>query len=88
MRNEEERYGQLCLTDREMAEDLSSHAEKEESDAARLREDLDVMMGTWVNDCVGATRGNFGVHQLRVPLDPQLQSMGEEGRDHPCDLSE
>ena len=51
VRNEEERYGQLCLTDREVAEDLRSRAEKGESDAARLSEDLDVMMGTWVNDC-------------------------------------
>ena len=76
------------MSENDAAEDLRSRAEKEESDAARLSEDLDVMMGTWVNGCVGATRGNFGVHQLLVPLDPQLQSMGEEGRDHPCDSSE
>ena len=72
LRDEEERYGLISMSENDAAEDLRSRAEKEESDAARLREDLDVMMGTWVNDCVSATQGNFGVHQLLVPLDPQL----------------
>ena len=51
------------------------------------QKDLDVMLGTVVNDCVGASRGDTGVDQLRLPLDPQLRIVVEEGRDHPRNLS-
>ena len=87
LRDEEEQYALICLSEREAAEDLRSQAEKAESNAARVREDLDVMLGTWVNDCVGASRGNTGGYQLPMPLAPQLRSVVEEGRGHPRNVS-
>ena len=75
LRDEEERYGLICMSEREVAEDLRSQAVSAESSAERVRKDLDVMLGTWVNDCVGASRGDTGVCQFLLPLDPQLRSV-------------
>ena len=79
LRDEEERYGLVFMSESEAAEDLRSQAMTAESSAERARKDLDVMLGTWENDCVGASRGDTGVGQLWLPLDPQLRSMFEEG---------
>ena len=79
LRDEEERYGLIFMSESEAAEDLRSQAMTAECSAERARKDLDVMLGTWENDCVGASRGDTGVGQLRLPLDPQLRSVVEEG---------
>ena len=59
-----------------------------ESSAERARMDLVVMLGTWVNDCGGASRGDTGVSQVRLPLDLQFRSVVEGVMDHPCNLSD
>ena len=59
-----------------------------ESSAERARKDMDVMLGTWVNDCSGASRGDAGVSQFRLLLDLQLWSVVEEVMGHPCNLSD
>ena len=60
------------MSESDAAEDLRSQAMAAESSAERARKDLDVKLGTWVNDCIGASRGDTGVCQFRLPLDPQL----------------
>ena len=49
---------------------------------------MDVMLEAWVNDCGGASRGDTGVSQVRVPLDLQFRSVVEEVMGHPCNLSD
>ena len=88
LRDEEERYGLISMSENDAAEDLRSQAVTAENSAERARKYLDVMLGAWVNDCVGANRGDTGVSQLRLPLDPQLRTVVEEGRDHPRNLSD
>ena len=88
LRDEEEWYGLISMSESDAAEDLRSQAMTAESSAERARKDLDVMLGTWVNDCVGASRGDTGVGQLRLPLDPQLRRVVEEGRGRPRNLSD
>ena len=73
LRDEEERYGLISMSESEAAEDLRSHPMAAESSAVRARKDLDVMLGTWVNDCVGASPGDTSVGQLCLPLDRQLR---------------
>ena len=73
LRDEEERYGLISMSEGDAAEDLRSQAMAAESSAERARKDLDVRLGTWVNDCVGARRGDTGVGQLCLPLDCQLK---------------
>ena len=60
------------MSEREAAEDLRHQAVSGEGSAERARKDMDVMLGTWVNDCSGASREDTGVCQLRLLLDPQL----------------
>ena len=52
------------------------------------RKDLDVMLGTWVDDCVGTSGGDTSVGELRVPLDLQVWSVVEEGLFHPHNLND
>ena len=53
------------------AKGLRNQAVTGENSAERARKDLDVMLGTWVNDCVGANRGDTSVSQLCLTLDSQ-----------------
>ena len=73
LRDEEERYGLISMSESEAAEDLRGQAMAAESRAVTARKDLDVMLGTWVNDCVGASPGDTSVGQLCLPLDRQLR---------------
>ena len=59
------------MSESEASEDLRSQAVTAENSAERARKDLDVMLGTWVNDCVGANRGDTSVSQLCLTLDSQ-----------------
>ena len=86
LRDEEEQYGLISISESDEAEDFRNQAEAAERSAERARKDLDVMLGTWVNDCVGASGGDTSAGQLRVPLDRQLRSVVEEGRGHPHNL--
>ena len=60
LREEEERYGLICVSAREAAEDLRRQAVSAESSAERARKDMDVILQAWVNDCGGASRGDTG----------------------------
>ena len=76
------------MSESDAAEDLRDQAMTAESSAEQARKDLDAMLGTCEDDCVGASRGDTDVCQLRLPLDPQLRSVIEEGHGHPCNLSD
>ena len=72
LRNEEERYGRNSMSDSYAAKGLRNQAVTAENSTERARKDLGVMLGTWVNDCVGANPGDTGESQLRLTLDLQL----------------
>ena len=76
------------MSESDAAEDFRSQAVTAENSAESARKDLDVMLGTWVSDCIGANRGDTGVSQLRLPLDPQLWIVVKAGRGHPHNLSD
>ena len=88
LRDEKERYGLISMSESDVAEDIRSQAVTAENSAERARKDLDVMLGTLVNDCVGVNQGDTGVSQLRLTLDSQLWTVDEEGRGHPRNLSD
>ena len=43
------------------------------------------MLGKCVNDGAGAREGETGEEEVRVPLDPQLRDLVEEGLHYPDD---
>ena len=71
LREEEERYGLVSISESDEAEDLRNQAEAAERSAESARKDLDVMLGTWVHDCVGTSGGDASAGELCVPLDPE-----------------
>ena len=64
---------------------MRNQAEAAERSAESARKELDAMLGTWVNDCVGTSGGDTSVGELCVLLDHQLRSLVEEGLPHPHD---
>ena len=63
LRDEEERYGLIWVSEREAPVELRRQAVSAESSAEQARKDVDVMLGAWVNDSGGAIRGDTGVYQ-------------------------
>ena len=54
LRDEEERFGLTSISER-------NQAEAAERSAEGARKELDAMLGTWVNDCVGTSVGDTSV---------------------------
>ena len=69
-----------------MADELSNQAEAAERSAECARKELDAMLGKWVNDGAGASEGETSEGEVRVPLDPQLRGLVEEGLPHSDDF--
>ena len=86
LRDEEERYGLVSISESDEAEDFRNQAEAAECSAESARKDLDIMLGTWVDDSVGTSGGDTSAGELRVPLDLQLRSVVEEGLAHSHNL--
>ena len=88
LRDEEERYGLVSISESDEAEDLRNRVEAAERSAESARKDLHIMLGTWVDDSVGTSGGDTSAGELRVPLDLQLQSVVEEGLVHSHNLDD
>ena len=58
-------------------EDLRNQAEAAERSAKSARKDLHIMLGTWVDDCVGTSGGGTSAGEPHVSLDLQPQSVLE-----------
>ena len=85
LRDEEERFGLVSISESDEADKFRKQAEAAERSAEAARKELDGMMGRWVNDCAGTSEGDTSEGELRVPLDPKLRSVVEEGLPHPHD---
>ena len=88
LREEEERYRLVSISESDEAEDLRNQAEAAERRAESARKDLHIMLGTWVDDCVGTSGGGTSAGEPHVPLDLQLRSVVEEGLVHSHNLDD
>ena len=78
-RDEEDRYGLISMSESDEAKDFRNQAEAADRSAESSRKDLDVMLGTWVHDCVETSGGGTSAGEPSVPLDLQLRSVVEDG---------
>ena len=85
LRDEEERFGLVSISESDEADDFRKQAEEAECSAECTRKEIDAMLGKWVNDGAGDREGETGEGEVRVPLDPQLQDLVEEGLHYPDD---
>ena len=76
------------ISESDEAEDFRNQAEAAEGSAESARKDLDIMLGTWVDDSVGTSGGDTSAGELRVPLDLHLRSVVEEGLAHSHNLDD
>ena len=86
LRDECERFGLVSISESDEEYDLRNQAEAAERSAEGARRELDAtMLGKWVNDGAEASEGETSEGEVRVPLDPQLWDLVEEGLPHPDD---
>ena len=76
----------VSISESDEADDFRKQAEEAERSAKCTRKEIDAMLGKWVNDGAEAREGETGEGEVRVPLDPQLQDLVEEGLHYPDDL--
>ena len=85
LRDEEERFGLVSISESDEADDLRKQAEEAERSAEGARKELDAMLGKWVNDVAGAREGETCEGEVHVPLDLQFGDLVEEGLHYPDD---
>ena len=75
----------VSISEIDEADELRKQAEEAERNAQCTRKEIDAMLGKWGNDSAGAREGETGEGVVRVPLDPQLRDLVEEGLHYPDD---
>ena len=79
LRDEWERFELVTESESDKADDLRNQAEAAERSAECARKELDTILGKWVSDGAGASKGETSEGEVRVLLDPQLWVLVEEG---------